>query len=134
MSLKGPCCTADVNRVGHSDALLKETIKSLNLLFPRNDPRTRALLRHHREDFQVTGPFEGPRTLNLLEFTYWRDRILELHEEIYLSPPASWAQLWRDRRNPQQFWTFWIALVILFLTFVSTAVSIAQVMAAFKAL
>lgn len=125
---------ANLNRVGHSEALLQETIKSLNLLFPRWDPRTKALLRECGENFQDAGPFEGPKTLNVLEFNHWRDRILELYEEIYQSPPVSWAQLWRDRRNPQQFWTFWIALVILFLTFVSAATSIAQTIASFKAL
>jgi hypothetical protein len=84
--------------------VVEETIKSLNLLFPMDDPAT----------------------LNVLDFDVWRDKLLELHEEVFLSPPASWAQLRKDRRNPQQFWTFWIALFILALTIVSTFASVLQ--------
>jgi hypothetical protein len=70
--------------------------------------------------------FEGSRTLNMLEFDRWKDRLTELYEEVFQSPPVSWAQLWRDRRNPQQFWTFWIALLILALTIVSTFATVIQ--------
>src|SRR5271170_5920640 len=96
-----------------------ETILSLDLLFPAWDRRTNDLLDDLGQSFQQTGPFdpfEVSRTLNLIDFDHWRDRLLEVYEEVFQSPPVSWAQLFRDRRNPQQFWTFWIALVILALT------------------
>jgi hypothetical protein len=116
------------------ERLLCETIWSLNLLFPQWDPQTNTLLKRHGQTFQQAGPYEGPPTLNLVEFQYWRDRLSELHDVVYLSPPVSWAQLWRDRRNPQQFWTFWLALVILLLTLVSTVTGIVQAWASVKAL
>jgi hypothetical protein len=116
------------------ERLLRETIWSLNLLFPQWDPQINTLLKRHGQNFQQAGPYDGPPTLNLVEFQYWRDRLSELHDVVYLSPPVSWAQLWRDRRNPQQFWTFWLALVILLLTFVSTVTGVVQAWASVKAL
>jgi hypothetical protein len=91
------------------------------------------LLEKEKQTFHEYGPFEVTKTLTLLDFDYWRDRLLELHE-IFQSPPVSWAQLWRDRRNPQQFWTFWVALMILLLTVLSTAATIVQAWASVKAL
>jgi hypothetical protein len=62
----------------------------------------------------------GSRPLKLRGFKYMREHLLELYEEVFLSPPASWAQLWSDRRNPQQWFTFWLALIIAILTVIAT--------------
>ena len=115
-------------------SVLKETKASLDLLFPPWDTETVALLEDEKQTFHKTGPFDATRTLSLRDFEYWRDRLLELHEEVFQSPPVSWAQLWRDRRNPQQFWTFWIAILILLMTTLSTMATIIQAWAAVKAL
>ncbi|KAK5558871.1 hypothetical protein LTR46_003060 [Exophiala xenobiotica] len=125
------------NPNGHSPfpgRLLLETIWTLNLLFPQWDPNTNSLLKKHQQSFQQIGPYNGPPTSNLAQFEYWRDRLCELHDVVFLAPPASWAQLWRDRRNPQQFWTFWLALVILLLTLISTITGIVQAWASIKSL
>jgi hypothetical protein len=114
--------------------VLTETKLSLDLLFPFWDNRTIALLEKEGQTFHENGPFESIKALNLLAFDHWRDRLLELHEEIFQAPPVSWAQLWRDRRSPQQFWTFWVALIILFLTILSTVATIIQAWASVKAL
>jgi len=114
--------------------VLNETRLSLDLLFPFWDSRTVALLEKEKQTFHEYGPFEVTKTFTLLDFDHWRDRLLELHEEVFQSPPVSWAQLWRDRRNPQQFWTFWVALMILLLTVLSTAATIIQAWASVKAL
>lgn len=84
------------------------------------------LLAKAKQDFNNHGPFGTSGSLMLSDFDHWRDRLLELHEEIFQSPPVSWAQLWRDRRNPQQYWTFWVAMMILILTFLSALASILQ--------
>jgi hypothetical protein len=117
-----------------SQSLLTETIKTLDLLFPAWDVETRKLLGAASQDFHTIEPVAESRQLNLIEYDHWRTRLLDVYDEIYLSPPVSWRQLWRDRRNPQQFWTFWIALVILMLTLVSTAAGIAQTYASFQSL
>lgn len=114
--------------------VLEETKLSLDLLFPFWDSRTITLLVNEKQNFHEYGSFEATKTLNLMDFDHWRDRLLELHEEIFLSPPISWAQLWRDRRSPQQFWTFWIAIMILILTVFSTVATVIQAWASLKAL
>ncbi|KAL8653592.1 MAG: hypothetical protein Q9226_003786 [Calogaya cf. arnoldii] len=114
--------------------VLIETKMSLDLLFPFWDDRTTALLAEEKQDFNDYGPFRAGGSLMLSDFDHWRDRLLELHEEIFQSPPVSWAQLWRDRRNPQQYWTFWVALMILVLTLLSTVTTIVQAWASLKAL
>jgi hypothetical protein len=114
--------------------VLEETMLSLNLLFPFWESRTVELLAEEKQTFHEYGPFEVNRSPTLLDFDHWRDRLLELREEIYQSPPASWTQLWRDRRNPHQFWTFWIAFMILALTVLSTLATLIQAWAALKAL
>jgi hypothetical protein len=92
------------------------------------------LLKRERQNFHEYGPFEVYKAITLLDFDHWRDRLLELHEEVFQSPPVSWAQLWRDRRNPQQFWTFWVALMILLLTVISTIATVIQAWASVKAM
>jgi len=91
-------------------------------------------LSEHQQTFQQLGPYDGPATLNLMEFDHWRDRLLEVYDVVFQSPPVSWAQLWRDRRNPQQFWTFWIALIILALTLISTVTSVVQIWVSVRAI
>jgi hypothetical protein len=112
--------------------VLRETLLSLNLLFPLWDSDTAALLECEKQKFHETGPFTNSN-LTLTDFDHWRDRLSELRE-ILDTPPVSWAQLWRDRRNPQQFWTFWIALFILLLTIMSFITSVIQAWASVKAL
>ena len=116
------------------ESVLAETIQSLDLLFPHWDFRTNVLLKEHNQSFHQIGPFPSSRHLNLCEFEHWRDRLAELYEEVYCCPPVSWTQLWADRRNPQQWYTFWIALLILFLTIISTLMAIVQAWASVKSL
>ncbi|ERF73921.1 hypothetical protein EPUS_05344 [Endocarpon pusillum Z07020] len=114
--------------------VLRETLLSLDLLFPIRDHATSQLLEDHRQSFHESGPFLAQSsTLTLGDFDYWRDRLLELRE-VLDAPPVSWQQLYRDRRNPQQFWTFWIALFILALTLLSSIASLVQAWASLKAL
>ncbi|KAH9208022.1 hypothetical protein DL95DRAFT_270646, partial [Leptodontidium sp. 2 PMI_412] len=107
-------------------ALLRETITTLNLLFPHWDPATQHLLYSHNQTFRSIPPFEGPKRSSLREFTIWGERLLELYEEVYLSPPDNWRQLWIDRRNPHQWWTSWIAVVAFALSLVSCVASTIQ--------
>lgn len=104
------------------------------MLFPQWDSETQGLLSKHGQTFHSVGPFHGPRRLDLHEFDYWRDQLLELHEEIYLAPADSWRQLWIDRRNPHQYYTFWVALVVLILSSCSLIASIIQAWASVKSL
>lgn len=107
---------------------------SLNMLFPQSDPATQALLREHdQEELHSVPPFDGPRKLSLREYSYWRDNLEDLHD-VFQAEPDSWYQLFFDRRNPQQWWTFWIALIVFVLSVATFGTSVAQVVISQKAL
>jgi len=104
------------------------------MLFPDWDEETDKLLKKHGQEFHHIAPFDGPLMLNLNEFEFWGERLLELYEEVFLSPPVSLRQLWFDRRSPQQWSVFWTAQVILALTLVSSVATFVQTWASVRAL
>lgn len=112
--------------------LFAEASKTLDLLFPAWDKATRQFLEQQGKNFHTVSP--GYRELDLKYFSFFRDRLLELNEDIFLAPAEDWWQLWRDRRDPQKFWTFWIALMILILTVIATVASVVQAWASLKAM
>ena len=102
--------------------ILNETLLSLHMLFPYWDPQTNTLLVSAGQDFHTQAPFEAPTGLHLSDFNHWRDRLMELHR-LYKAPPLGKVQLWKDRRNPLQWWTFWLAAAILVLTLIFGIIS-----------
>ncbi|KAJ8127672.1 hypothetical protein O1611_g5964 [Lasiodiplodia mahajangana] len=104
--------------------VLEEALKALNFLLPPYDASTRLFLRKERrslydfrlEHFEELGD-RNKSKVRLKDFVYYHDRLVELAYE-YLNPPKSWGTIWRDYRNPAQYWTFWIGLVIFIATLV----------------
>jgi hypothetical protein len=64
--------------------------------------------------FRLTYP-PMPASLDLGDFTYWRARLVNLYD-AFNAPPFGFYQMWHDRRNPMQWWTFWLAGFILILS------------------
>lgn len=124
--------SAKTSKIPFPPELFAEASRTLDLLFPPWDRRTRLFLKQECKDFHTMSP--GSRELDLKYFSFFRERLLELNEDIYMAPAEDWWQLWRDRRDPQKFWTFWIALIILNLTVVATAASIVQTWATLKSM
>ena len=114
-------CIASPRKILPKD-LLKETFLSLNLLFPNWDPTTERYLQKADRTLITEFPLNIPKRLFLTDFHYWQDRIAVLLTESK-APPTSWKQLWTDRRNPLQFYTFWFAVAILILTVVFGVIS-----------
>jgi hypothetical protein len=50
------------------------------------------------------------------KFTFWRDELLTLKEKFDEPRPTSIVHFWYDRRNKVQWYTFWIAALVLCLT------------------
>ncbi|KAJ9494385.1 hypothetical protein H2202_010168 [Exophiala xenobiotica] len=106
-------------------SVLKETIQTLNILFPLDDPATVAMMKAEARTFHFEKPFDLPQTVDDLMFGHWGDRLLALYN-VYTSPPSTWTQLFKDTRNPQLYWTFWLAFAIFVLTVLSTVATIIQ--------
>ncbi|KAF4974567.1 hypothetical protein FZEAL_8539 [Fusarium zealandicum] len=113
--------------------VIEETIKSLNLLFPHYNTPTNRFLRKHNKRlylFRLRGHGHARdragSKVRLREFTFYHDRLIELAQE-FINPPKDWNTIFRDYRNPIQYWTFWLGLVIFLATVASVALAAAQV-------
>ncbi|KAI9764568.1 MAG: hypothetical protein M1840_008394 [Geoglossum simile] len=103
--------------------LLEETLQTLALLLPQFDRETQKWLRQQQSEWNL-----DPRTakcggLNaeqrkIENFKYWRDRLVILKQVYDESEPKTIGQWWHDRRKRVQWYTFWVAAVILVLTVV----------------
>lgn len=102
-------------RPPYDSELIEETIKSLDLLFPKWDDRTTKFLDSEKQYIHLDGEPPYERFSKIHEFRYWNGRLLDLVTEFH-SSPTRWGQIWRDRRNPIAFWTFWIGLCIALMT------------------
>ena len=51
-------------------------------------------------------------------YKYWNERLEIIVEAYNKSEPKALPQWWNDRRNKVQWYTFWIAALILLLTIV----------------
>jgi hypothetical protein len=103
--------------------VLRETIDTLNLLFPFDGQDTRGFLRQHRKEFYKIAHYGRVRLLDLREYNYWRQQLSDLIEASN-EPARGWWQLLRDSRNKVQYWTFWIAIIVLILTLIGLIISL----------
>lgn len=80
-------------------ALLKETIWTLNLLFSPDDQQTRNFLMEQKipRSLYKEEPSEGKRHLDLNDYTYWRQRLLELRKISKMEPETVGQYLHRQR-------------------------------------
>lgn len=103
--------------------VIKDYTVTMNLLFPCAEESTHRLLEDNgQQRLGMEGPATDPRPLYLSDLTFWRDRLLILWVE-FQSPPPSMTQLFYDRRNILQWYTFWFAVAIFVLTIVFGVIS-----------
>lgn len=100
--------------------LFEETLRTLDVLFPASDPRTIEFVADFsKHDNMVSksmlDDLYPQQQQSLTKFKFWRARLTELIVE-HQSQPRDWRQIWKDRRNPMAFWTFWIGLMIFVFT------------------
>jgi len=122
------------------DGLLDETLRTLALLFPQSDSRTRRWIDGVKDiDSTVTrcGTLRA-QDRRFEKFSTWHDRLVILKQAFDDAKPRSISQWWWDRRNGVQWYTFWVAILVFVLTvFFGTVQSIEgalQVYLSFKAL
>jgi uncharacterized membrane protein YkvA (DUF1232 family) len=52
------------------------------------------------------------------QFKYWHDRLVILKQVFDEAEPSNFTQWWRDRRRHVQWYTFWVAVLVLMWTVV----------------
>ena len=123
--------------------LIHETIRTFGLLFPHNDTRSRKWYNKKRRYVRLDPKAGQYTTLNSAErqtqsFYFWRDRLIVLKQAFDDSEPHTLAMWWRDDRKKVQWYTFWVAALVLLLTIVfgliQSVSGIVQAWAAVKAL
>ncbi|EGX91775.1 hypothetical protein CCM_05932 [Cordyceps militaris CM01] len=123
--------------------LADETLRTLALLIPSSDPATRTWFTRQANYPDLDKRASRYRRLKtddrqIEKFPFWRDRLLMLKQVFDEAQPQSLSQWWYDRRNGVQWYTFWVAVLVLILTIVFGLIQSIegglQVYASFKAL
>ena len=102
---------------------IDETKRTLGLLLPQADPQTRKWYRKLSSTMELddrAASCHGLRAVDrhIEKFTFWRDRLIVLKQLFDEAEPTTIAQWWCDRRNGVQWYTFWVAILVLILTLV----------------
>ncbi|KAK4447590.1 hypothetical protein QBC34DRAFT_409073 [Podospora aff. communis PSN243] len=120
--------------------VVEETLRTLALLFPQSQfgsrgwsknkkPKwLRRLCEQHMPclvDNRLTKCGDLPHSERQIErFLFWRDRLVILKQAFDDATPRTISQWFYDRRNGVQWYTFWVAILVLI---VSTGIGVAQV-------
>ncbi|KAF2245811.1 hypothetical protein BU26DRAFT_607126 [Trematosphaeria pertusa] len=101
--------------------LVDETLRTLALLFPKQAPQTKkwflSLPPTPLADRQLVACDQLRLDDRQIEtYRFWHDRLIILKQAFDESRPARLSQWWHDRRNGYQWYTFWVAVFVLFLT------------------
>ncbi|KAI9150681.1 hypothetical protein HJFPF1_10457 [Paramyrothecium foliicola] len=126
--------------------LAEETLRTLALLFPSGDGDTRRWTSRVATDGEENSLDRRLIQCGRLKtdnrqidcFHFWRDRLVTLKQVFDEAQPKSLSHWWHDRRNRVQWYTFWVAVLVLALTIffglVQSVEGALQVYASFKAM
>ncbi|KAH6672957.1 hypothetical protein B0J14DRAFT_654684 [Halenospora varia] len=109
--------------------LIKETINTLALLLPEHDRHLKQWFEKEQLRIQKRGLLRlDPRARQcgqlkaserkIEKFRYYHDRLVILKQVFDEAEPSNIKQWWHDRRKKVQWYTFWVAVLILGLTVV----------------
>ncbi|KAL6406196.1 hypothetical protein AUP68_10364 [Ilyonectria robusta] len=133
----------DCQRLRGSESLFppgfaEETLQTLALLFPQSmvhgssSPKTSMelwfrKLCNTRSTYTIDerlGRCGNLRTEDrqIKSFLFWRDRLVILKQAYDEAAPRTLSQFWHDGRNGGQWYTFWVAIIILVVTIISAVV------------
>ncbi|KAK2616510.1 hypothetical protein QQS21_000553 [Conoideocrella luteorostrata] len=118
---------------------IDETLNTLALLFPKWDNDTRSWFRDEASTRDLDtcvleiGHLDADKR-QIENFVYWHDRLVMLKQVFDEARPSTLQQWWNDRRNGVQWYTFWVAVLVLLLTvFFGLIQSIEGALQAYKA-
>ena len=115
------------------EGLVDETLRTLAILFPQaqfsNQNSSRGARRKWLRDIRTQHhdntildsrlalcgtPKSEDRQIE--RFHFWRDRLVILKQTYDDTTPKTLRQWWLDRRNGVQWYTFWVAILVLIIT------------------
>ena len=125
------------------DGVAAEALQTLKLLFPTADAETKKWFSKMAASEQLDsraiqcGKLSSDRR-QIESFRFWRDRLVTLKQIFDEAQPKTISQWWNDGRNGVQWYTFWVAVLVLVLTvlfgFIQSIEGALQVYASFKAI
>lgn len=99
---------------------LEETARTLSLLIPSSNLKCQRWIRKARrqDEIDLEAAYLPPTSRDLDDFPYWGRQLMELRDEYERTEPTTVRQWILDKRKPNQRYTFWIAVIALFLALV----------------
>ncbi|MCJ1230129.1 hypothetical protein MMC12_006800 [Toensbergia leucococca] len=103
--------------------LIDETLRTLALLLPSTDANSKKWYKQKQRKLKLDsaaaacGHLEASKR-QIEHFKYWRDRLVILKQTFDESDPHTISQWWYDNRKRVQWWTFWVAALVLLLTII----------------
>ena len=104
--------------------LLDETLQTLALLLPRAKANCKSWFEKMQRRYpNAIDPIAadialGTRGRACANYPYWYDRLSVIQRAYNESEPSALPQWWFDRRKKVQWYTFWVAILVLILTIV----------------
>jgi hypothetical protein len=126
-----------------SPDFIEETLDTITLLLPQDNTTSNRWFEERREELGLDPAARTHGHLNassrrLHKFKHWGERLFILKQAFDESEPKSVSQWWYDDRKRVQWYTFWIAVLVLLLTIifglVQSVASVVQAWASVKAL
>jgi hypothetical protein len=98
--------------------------------------------KDHQEWYCGNGPLRKKvaekSQFRYIDFPIFEDRLRQLRHYMDTQKPRTFRQMWKDKRDTSNYFTFWAVMIFgslsVLLALLSLAVSIAQTVASFKAL
>lgn len=115
-------------------------MQTVSLILPYNDLESIEWFKRYYQKFQRTLPRRfrslsgiDPRAGQLpvasrqaVDYNYWLPRLLELEKEFLNYSPRTLRQFLRDRRRYRDWTLYWVGLVALVLTLISSLTGVAS--------
>jgi hypothetical protein len=103
------------------DGLIDETLRTLAILFPQNDRKSRRWLTKQISKYSLNPGIARcgstwAQDRRFENFHFWHDRLVMLKQTFDDSSPRKLSQWWGDRRNSTQWYTFWVAVLVFVMT------------------
>jgi hypothetical protein len=104
------------------DGFVEETLRTLALLFPQTDKDTKIWYKKLRTSRLIDSRTFKCQRLTTADrqvgkFVFWRERLIILKQFFDETEPSTLSQWWHDRRKGVIWYTFWVAAVVLLMTF-----------------